>query len=112
MTKQKRKKKSKTKNNNSKGILSTVTPMLQMSQRQQNKKPGRAVSFTEWWLRNSCTCLVCFQVNLRHGLRHGVARTGHERDTCTSCAGTMILEFAALSRLSGEPIFEVRDSLS
>lgn len=47
------------------------------------------------------------QVNLRHGLRHGVARTGHERDTCTSCAGTMILEFAALSRLSGETIFEV-----
>ena len=47
------------------------------------------------------------QVNLRYGLRHGVARTGHERDTCTSCAGTMILEFAALSRLSGESIFEV-----
>ena len=48
------------------------------------------------------------QVNLRHGLRHGVARTGYERDTCTSCAGTMILEFAALSRLSGETIFEVK----
>lgn len=27
-------------------------------------------------------------------------------ETCTSCAGTMILEMAALSRLTGEPIFE------
>lgn len=29
------------------------------------------------------------------------------RETCTACAGTMILEMAALSRLSGEPVFEV-----
>lgn len=29
------------------------------------------------------------------------------KDTCTACAGTMVLEFAALSRLTGEPIFEV-----
>lgn len=28
------------------------------------------------------------------------------RETCTACAGTILLEFAALSRLSGEPIFE------
>ena len=28
------------------------------------------------------------------------------RDTCTACAGTIILEFAALSRLTGDPIFE------
>ena len=38
-----------------------------------------------------------------------ISRTGHERDTCTACAGSMILEFAALSRLSGDPIFEVGD---
>lgn len=31
-------------------------------------------------------------------------------ETCTACAGTMILEFAALSRLSGEPIFEAKAS--
>lgn len=29
------------------------------------------------------------------------------RETCTACAGSMILEMAALSRLTGEPIFEV-----
>lgn len=28
------------------------------------------------------------------------------RETCTACAGSMILEMAALSRLTGEPIFE------
>lgn len=32
------------------------------------------------------------------------------RETCTACAGTMILEFAALSRLTGETIFEVNNS--
>ena len=31
-------------------------------------------------------------------------------ETCTACAGTMILEFAALSRLSGEPVFEEKAS--
>lgn len=30
------------------------------------------------------------------------------RETCTACAGSMILEMAALSRLTGEPIFEVK----
>lgn len=29
-----------------------------------------------------------------------------QHDTCTACAGTMILEFAALSRLTGKPIYE------
>ena len=44
------------------------------------------------------------RVNLRHGVAPGkVPRVG---ETCTACAGTMILEFAALSRLSGEPVFE------
>lgn len=32
----------------------------------------------------------------------------NSRETCTACAGTMLLEFAALSRLSGEPIFEAK----
>lgn len=31
------------------------------------------------------------------------------RETCTACAGSMILEMAALSRLTGEPIFEVKN---
>ena len=30
----------------------------------------------------------------------------NSRDTCTSCAGTMILEFASLSRLTGRAIYE------
>ena len=46
-------------------------------------------------------------MNLRHGVKQVTARTGHEKDTCTACAGTMLLEFAALSRLTDEPIFEV-----
>lgn len=48
-----------------------------------------------------------FQVNLRYGVLNPLSRTGTESDTCTACAGTMILEFAALSRLSGESVFEV-----
>lgn len=50
---------------------------------------------------------VCLQVNLRYGVLNPLSRTGTESDTCTACAGTMILEFAALSRLSGESVFEV-----
>ena len=42
-----------------------------------------------------------------YGIKPGTSRTGHEKDTCTACAGTMILEFAALSRLTGDPIYEV-----
>ncbi|KAG8132806.1 hypothetical protein E2320_010625 [Naja naja] len=34
------------------------------------------------------------------------ARTGTETETCTACAGTLILEFAALSRFTGASIFE------
>lgn len=55
---------------------------------------------------------VCLQVNLRYGVLNPLSRTGTESDTCTACAGTMILEFAALSRLSGESVFEVLLSLS
>lgn len=46
-------------------------------------------------------------MNLRYGVLNPLSRTGTESDTCTACAGTMILEFAALSRLSGETVFEV-----
>ena len=38
-----------------------------------------------------------------------MSRTGQEKDTCTACAGTMLLEFSALSRLTGSMIFEVRN---
>ncbi|KDQ07463.1 glycoside hydrolase family 47 protein [Botryobasidium botryosum FD-172 SS1] len=41
----------------------------------------------------------------RINLRHGVAR-GETSETCTAGAGTLILEFATLSRLTGDERFE------
>uniref|UniRef100_H3A0Q9 alpha-1,2-Mannosidase n=1 Tax=Latimeria chalumnae TaxID=7897 RepID=H3A0Q9_LATCH len=55
---------------------------------------------------NTTSGLPYPRVNLKYGLRRPEARTGTETETCTACAGTMILEFAALSRFTGEPIFE------
>lgn len=52
---------------------------------------------------------MVLQVNLRYGVRGPETRTGTETDTCTACAGTIILEFAALSRFTGDPTFEVTD---
>ncbi|CAG5008123.1 unnamed protein product [Parnassius apollo] len=51
---------------------------------------------------NTSTGIPHGRVNLRHGIR-GLSES---RETCTACAGTMILEMAALSRLTGDPIFE------
>jgi hypothetical protein len=47
-------------------------------------------------------------VNLKYGVADRRSRTGSESATCTACAGTMIMEFGALSRLTGDPKFEVR----
>ncbi|XP_017265894.1 ER degradation-enhancing alpha-mannosidase-like protein 3 isoform X1 [Kryptolebias marmoratus] len=55
---------------------------------------------------NTTSGLPYPKVNLRYGVFNPLSRTGTESDTCTACAGTMILEFAALSRLSGESVFE------
>ncbi|XP_051960020.1 ER degradation-enhancing alpha-mannosidase-like protein 3 isoform X2 [Xyrauchen texanus] len=55
---------------------------------------------------NTTSGLPYPRVNLRYGVLSPLSRTGTESDTCTACAGTMILEFAALSRLSGDTIFE------
>uniref|UniRef100_A0AAQ4R1B1 alpha-1,2-Mannosidase n=1 Tax=Gasterosteus aculeatus aculeatus TaxID=481459 RepID=A0AAQ4R1B1_GASAC len=55
---------------------------------------------------NTTSGLPYPKVNLRYGVLNPLSRTGTESDTCTACAGTMILEFAALSRLSGDSIFE------
>lgn len=49
--------------------------------------------------------LRTFQVNLKHGIVPQISSS--HRDTCTACAGSMILEFAALSRFTGIPIYEV-----
>ena len=40
-------------------------------------------------------------VNLRNGVPHGETTI-----TCTAGVGTFIVEFGALSRLTGDPIFE------
>lgn len=55
---------------------------------------------------NTSSGLPYPKVNLRYGVFNPLSRTGTETDTCTACAGTIILEFAALSRLSGEFVFE------
>ncbi|XP_065213544.1 ER degradation-enhancing alpha-mannosidase-like protein 3 isoform X1 [Planococcus citri] len=53
---------------------------------------------------NTLTGIPYGRVNLKHGVRDDLSQiAGH---TCTACAGTMILEMAALSRLTGDPIFE------
>ncbi|XP_064845776.1 ER degradation-enhancing alpha-mannosidase-like protein 3 isoform X1 [Oncorhynchus masou masou] len=56
---------------------------------------------------NTSSGLPYPRVNLKYGLRSPESRTGTETDTCTACAGTIILEFAALSRFTGDPVFEV-----
>lgn len=53
---------------------------------------------------NTTTGLPYPKINLRRGMSY----PNSERTTCTACAGTMILEFAALSRLTGDPQFEVK----
>uniref|UniRef100_A0A8C5H1X4 alpha-1,2-Mannosidase n=1 Tax=Gouania willdenowi TaxID=441366 RepID=A0A8C5H1X4_GOUWI len=55
---------------------------------------------------NTTSGLPYPKVNLRYGVLNPLSRTGNESSTCTACAGTMILEFAALSRLSGDSVFE------
>ncbi|XP_022060702.1 ER degradation-enhancing alpha-mannosidase-like protein 3 isoform X2 [Acanthochromis polyacanthus] len=55
---------------------------------------------------NTSSGLPYPRVNLKHGVRGPETRTGTETDTCTACAGTIILEFAALSRFTGDPVFE------
>ncbi|GFR76354.1 alpha-1,2-Mannosidase [Elysia marginata] len=53
---------------------------------------------------NTTTGIPYARVNLRHGITTKIVNSN--RDTCTSCAGTMILEFAALSRLTGIAVYE------
>uniref|UniRef100_A0A3B4BMW2 alpha-1,2-Mannosidase n=1 Tax=Periophthalmus magnuspinnatus TaxID=409849 RepID=A0A3B4BMW2_9GOBI len=55
---------------------------------------------------NTTSGLPYPKINLRYGVLNPLSRIGTETDTCTACAGTMILEFAALSRLSGDSVFE------
>ncbi|KAK0157873.1 hypothetical protein PV328_011562 [Microctonus aethiopoides] len=53
---------------------------------------------------NTTTGIPYGRINLKYGMK-GVPPEMC-RETCTACAGSMILEMAALSRLTGESIFE------
>lgn len=53
---------------------------------------------------NTTTGIPLPRVNLKHGTKY----LSNFRETCTACAGTMILEMAALSRLTGRKVFEER----
>lgn len=55
---------------------------------------------------NTSTGIPHARVNLKYGMKSEALK--HSRETCTACAGTILLEFAALSRLSGEPVFEIK----
>ncbi|CAH1390138.1 unnamed protein product [Nezara viridula] len=55
---------------------------------------------------NTSTGIPQARVNLRHGIK--TAKLWNSRETCTACAGTMLLEMAALSRLTGDTVFERR----
>jgi len=46
------------------------------------------------------------RVNLRYGIDLTLSKSDRERFTCTACAGTLILEWATLSRLTGNDLFE------
>lgn len=53
---------------------------------------------------NTTTGIPYGRINLKYGMKDVPLEVS--RETCTACAGSMILEMAALSRLTGEPIFE------
>ncbi|XP_034301044.2 ER degradation-enhancing alpha-mannosidase-like protein 3 [Magallana gigas] len=54
---------------------------------------------------NTTTGIPYPRINLKYGMdKDNLSQ--RSKDTCTACAGTMILEFAALSRLTGEHVFE------
>eukprot|EP00038_Savillea_parva_P030425 m.77752 g.77752 ORF g.77752 m.77752 type:complete len:645 (+) comp9160_c0_seq1:37-1971(+) len=52
---------------------------------------------------DTATGIPYSRINLRHGLD---ALSRKNTATCTACAGTMLLEFGALSRFVGDPKFE------
>ncbi|GMR31177.1 hypothetical protein PMAYCL1PPCAC_01372 [Pristionchus mayeri] len=52
---------------------------------------------------NTSSGLPYSRINLRNGMSDHLKR---QKDTCTACGGTMLLEMAALSRLTGNPVYE------
>lgn len=55
---------------------------------------------------NTSTGLPMSRVNLKYGITADLLNSEKDKFTCTACAGTLLLEFAVLSRLTGDKIFE------
>lgn len=55
---------------------------------------------------NTTTGLPRSRVNLKYGITNELKSGEKNTATCTACAGTLLLEFVLLSRLSGEKVFE------
>ncbi|RMZ94821.1 ER degradation-enhancing alpha-mannosidase 3 isoform X2 [Brachionus plicatilis] len=55
---------------------------------------------------NTTTGLPRSRVNLKYGITKELKTGEKNTATCTACAGTLLLEFVLLSRLSGEKVFE------
>ncbi|CAF4579726.1 unnamed protein product [Rotaria sp. Silwood1] len=55
---------------------------------------------------NTTSGLPLPRVNLHYGIDLTLSKSERERYTCTACAGTLILEWATLSRLTGNYLFE------
>lgn len=57
---------------------------------------------------NTNSGLPMSRVNLKFGLTNDIIYNEKDRFTCTACAGTLLLEFATLSRLTGNEIYETK----
>lgn len=55
---------------------------------------------------NTSSGLPMSRVNLKYGLTNEILYNEKDQFTCTACAGTLLLEFSTLSRLTGDMIFE------
>jgi mannosidase alpha-like ER degradation enhancer 3 len=55
---------------------------------------------------NTPTGLPTSRINLKHGLTRELLTSEKDKYTCTACAGTLLLEFTLLSRLTGNSVYE------
>ena len=57
---------------------------------------------------NTTTGVPRSRINLKYGFHHPKSKVPEDGTTCTACAGTFLLEFAALSRLMGDSSYETK----
>jgi mannosidase alpha-like ER degradation enhancer 3 len=55
---------------------------------------------------NTSTGLPMSRINLKKGITPELLSSEKDKFTCTACAGTLLLEFVTLSRLTGDKVFE------